>query len=102
VAVHQFSALSDGQAISFDPNADVLYFDQTAIAAADVRAVAEGSNLRITAFGKDVVLLNVTAFQLATANSLNRRTGNDTLIGNGGDDSKSPAMQHPLRIQEST
>ena len=37
MAVFQFSALSDGQAISFNPNSDVLNFDQTAIAAVDLR-----------------------------------------------------------------
>jgi hypothetical protein len=34
MTVFCFSALSDGQAISFNPNADVLNFDQSAIAAA--------------------------------------------------------------------
>ena len=73
MATYQFSALADGQAISFNPNADLLNFDQTAIAAADIRAVAEGSNLRIsvvsgTNAGKDILLTNVSAFQLALSN----------------------------------
>jgi len=70
MAVYQFSALSDGQAISFDPDADVLNFDQAAISAASLRAAIEGSNLRFTVAsatgaGKDVLLLNVAPTQLA-------------------------------------
>ena len=73
MATYQFSALADGQAISFNPNADILNFDQTVIAAADIRAVAEGSNLRITVVsganaGKDILLTNVSALQLALSN----------------------------------
>ena len=34
MAVFRFSALSDGQSLAFNPNADVLHFDQTTIAAA--------------------------------------------------------------------
>src|SRR4051812_18789199 len=73
VAVYQFSALSDGQAISFDPNNDVLNFDQTVIAAADIRTTAEAGGLRVTVVsgvdaGKDVLLQGTTAFQLATTN----------------------------------
>ena len=34
MAVYQFSALSDGQSLAFNPNAGVLNFDQTTIAAA--------------------------------------------------------------------
>ena len=33
MAVFRFSALSDGQSLVFNPNADVLNFDQTTIAA---------------------------------------------------------------------
>src|SRR5688572_2222450 len=103
MAVYQFSALSDGQAISFNPNADRLNFDQTAISAADVRAVAEGSGVRVTWLdtGKDVLLLNTTPFQLATSNISfangsrllfgdNSTGGNDnannSLVGTAGDD----------------
>ena len=71
--VYQFSALSDAQAISFDPDADLLHFDEGTIAAADIRIAIEGSDLRISVVsgsntGKDVLLLNTTLFQLATTN----------------------------------
>jgi len=77
VAVFQFSALSDGQSLVFDPNTDVLNFDPTPnafpIAAADLRITAAGANTRIDVgggsfAGKDVTLLNVSPFQLATTN----------------------------------
>lgn len=73
MAVYQFSALSDGQAISFDPSADVLNFDQAAISAAGLRAAIEGGHLRLTVAsgtgaGKDVLLLNVAPTQLALSN----------------------------------
>ena len=70
MATYQFSALADGQAISFSPNADLLNFDQTAIAAADIRVSVSGSNVIVThlASGKDVTLLNITPLQLATSN----------------------------------
>jgi Ca2+-binding RTX toxin-like protein len=68
VAVYQFSALSDGQAISFNPNADALNFDQTAISAADVRATAEGTSIRMSASGKEVFLQNAQLAQLTTLN----------------------------------
>jgi Ca2+-binding RTX toxin-like protein len=69
VAVYQFSALSDGQAITFSPTADRLNFDQSAIAAADIRVTAVGSDVVITylATGKDVTL-NIGANQLAPSN----------------------------------
>ena len=114
MAVYQFSALSDGQAISFNPNADVLNFDQTAIAAADVRATAEGTSVRISASGKDVFLLGSQLAQLTTtnvtfangsflifgdnttaqtadnsANTLDGLSGNDHLWGFGGNDTLS-------------
>src|SRR5688572_33126360 len=68
MAVYRFSALSDGQAIIFNPTSDVLNFDQSSIAAAEVRAVADGVNLRVSASGKDVFLQNVAPAQLATSN----------------------------------
>src|SRR4051812_47022922 len=73
MAVFRFSALSDGQSLVFNPNADVLNFDQTTIAAADLRVTQVGSNIRIdvvsgTQAGKDVTLQNVTPLQLATTN----------------------------------
>jgi hypothetical protein len=69
VATYQFSALSDGQAISFSPTADVLNFDP-AIAAADIRVTVSGSNVVVTylSTGKDVTLFNVSPLQLATSN----------------------------------
>src|SRR3954471_7009528 len=117
MAVYQFSALSDGQAITFNPDADVLSFDQIGIAAADIRTTIEGSNLRVsvvsgTQAGKDLLLQNVSPLQLATtnvifadgsrllvgddstsqladnaANTLTGSTGADHLSGFGGDDS---------------
>jgi Ca2+-binding RTX toxin-like protein len=111
VAVYQFSALSDGQAISFDPNADELNFDQTAISGADVRATAEGTSIRVSASNKEVLLLNSQLAQLTTTNitfangslllfgdnttaqtadnsgnSLTGSSGNDHLWGFGGND----------------
>src|SRR5438105_4091259 len=73
MAVYQFSALSNGQAISFNPSTDVLNFDQSAIAAADLRTSIEGTNLRVAVLsgasaGKSVVLINVTPLQVATSN----------------------------------
>src|SRR5262245_177040 len=68
MAVYRFSALRDGQALAFHPNTDFLSFDQAWIAAADVRAVADGANLRISFGSKDVLLTNVSALQLATSN----------------------------------
>src|SRR4051812_1193898 len=117
MAVYQFSALSDGQAITFNPDADVLSFDQTGIAAADIRTTIEGSNLRVSVVsgsqaGKDLLLQNVSPLQLATtnvifadgsrllfgddstsqltdnaANTLTGSTGADHLSGFGGNDS---------------
>jgi Ca2+-binding RTX toxin-like protein len=117
VGTYEFSALSDGQAISFSlgPTPEVLNFDQTAIAAADIRPVAEGSNVRISVVagphaGKDVLLLGVSPLQLATtnvtfadgsqlligdnstalnddaANTLSGTSGRDLLLGFGGND----------------
>jgi len=73
MALFQFSALNDGQSIAFNPNADVLNFDQTTIAAADLRATVVGTNVRIDVVsgpqtGKDVTLQNVGPLQLATTN----------------------------------
>ena len=115
MAVYNFSALSDGQAISFNPGSDVLSFDQTAISAADLLPATEGANTRINVVsgahaGKDVVLQNTALTQLATSNvtfangsrllfgdnssaqndggasSLAGTTGNDLLAGFGGAD----------------
>src|SRR5262245_13210646 len=103
MATYQFSALADGQTISFNPGVDVLRFDQTAIAAALVGIAAEGANLRVRVGEKDVLLTNVSLTQITTtnvtfadgsrllvgdaaANSLTGTAGNDQLIGLGGAD----------------
>src|SRR6476646_5383549 len=118
MAVFQFSALSDGQSIAFNPNTDVLNFDQTTVAAADLRVTAVGTSIRVEVFsgpqtGKDVTLQNVSPPQLATtnvtfadgskllfgdnstaqndnlANSLTGTAGRDLLQGFGGADTMS-------------
>src|SRR3954469_10452647 len=116
MAVRNFSALASGQAVSFDPNADILFFDQTAISAGNLGVAAEGANSRVTVLsgtdaGKNVLLLNTSPLQLATsnvgfangsallfgdnspgtandnlANILNGTAGNDLLQGFGGAD----------------
>lgn len=110
MAAYQFSALSDGQAISFNPGSDVLNFDQTFLSAADVFLATESAGTRVTAAGKNVLLQNTALTQLATsnvtfadgsrllfgdnssaqndggANSLTGTTGNDLLAGFGGAD----------------
>lgn len=73
MASYSFSALSNGQAISFNPSADVLNFDQAAISAANLGVTVEGSNLRISVLsgadaGKSVVLQGTSPLQLATSN----------------------------------
>jgi Ca2+-binding RTX toxin-like protein len=85
VATYRFSALADGQAIGFRPGADVLNFDQSAIAAADVRVAAEGSHLRVsvvsgTHAGKDVLLQNTSALALTTGN-VTFANGSRLLVG---------------------
>ena len=74
MAVYRFSALSDGQSLAFNPSVDVLNFDQSVIAAADVRATIEGTNLRLsiasgTFAGKDILLLNIAPTRLTTGTS---------------------------------
>jgi hypothetical protein len=44
MAVFNFSALAHGERISFNPNEDVLNFDQTTIAAADIRVTVAGAS----------------------------------------------------------
>ena len=73
MAIYSFSALADGQAISFDPNVDVLSFDETVISASDVQLVSEGASLRLRILngpheGKDIALLGTTVERLATSN----------------------------------
>src|SRR5919108_2751282 len=73
MAVYNFSALSNGQAISFNPNGDVLNFDQTAISAGNLQVDLQGSDSHITVLpgtdvGKTITLLNTAPPQLATSN----------------------------------
>src|SRR5262245_40871377 len=73
MATYQFSALSNGQAISFNPGSDILNFDQSFIEAANLRVVTEGGNIRINVVGslvagKSVVLLNTSQLQVTTSN----------------------------------
>src|SRR5207302_139591 len=73
MATYNFSALSNGQAISFNPNSDVLNFDQTAISAGNLQVDLQGSDSRTTVLsgtdaGKSITLLNTAPPQLATSN----------------------------------
>jgi len=73
MAVYQFSALSDGQAISFNASADLLNFDQTTVAAGDLTLTAEGSGVRVVVksgpqAGKDILLTGFTLEQIAATN----------------------------------
>src|SRR6476646_9316317 len=73
MAVFRFSALSDGQSLVFNPNADVLNFDETGLGASILRVTQVGANTRIEVVaglqaGKDVTLQNVSPLQLATTN----------------------------------
>jgi Ca2+-binding RTX toxin-like protein len=116
MATYNFSALSNGQAISFNPNGDVLNFDQTAISAGNLQVDLQGSDTRITVLsgtdaGKSITLLGTMPPQLATsnvhfsnasallfgdnspgttgddaANTLNGTAGADLIQGFGGND----------------
>src|SRR6478672_7500835 len=116
MAVFRFSALSDGQSLVFNPTADVLNFDQTTIAAADLQVTQVGTNIRVEVMsgpqaGKDVTLQNISPLQLSVtnttfadgsrllfgdttsstandnlANSITGTAGNDLLQGFGGAD----------------
>jgi len=79
MAVYQFSALANGQAISFNPSADQLQFDQTTVSAAAVTVVAEGANLRLTTGGKSVVL-NDTALPQVTTGNITFANGSQLLV----------------------
>src|ERR1044072_4033337 len=73
MAGFRFSALRDGQSLVFNPTTDVLNFDQTTVAAADLSVTQVGTNIRIdvvsgTQAGKDVTLQNVSPLQLSTFN----------------------------------
>src|SRR3954471_3879573 len=116
MAVYTFSALTNGQSIAFNPSADVLNFDQTAIYAAGLGVTVEGTSARVTVLsgtdaGKSVLLQNTSPLQFATsnvtfangsallfgdnspgtandnlANTLNGTAANDLLQGFGGAD----------------
>jgi len=68
VATYQFSALVDNQAINFNPNSDILNFDQAGISAADVRVADEGASIRIIISSKDIVLTGLDPQHLSTSN----------------------------------
>ena len=73
MTTYNFSALSNGQAISFNPNGDVLNFDQTAISAGNLAADLQSSDTKITVLsgtdaGKSITLLSTMPPQLATSN----------------------------------
>src|SRR5438094_2738450 len=116
MATYNFSALSNGQAISFNPSSDVLNFDQTAISAGNLAIDLQGSDTRVTVLsgtdgGKTITLLGTMPPQLATsnvhfvngsailfgdnsagttgddlANSISGTSGNDLVKGFGGND----------------
>ncbi|HSJ97433.1 MAG TPA: hypothetical protein VLC53_10195, partial [Myxococcota bacterium] len=73
MATYNFSALSNGAAIAFDPEQDDLVFDQAGISAADLAIRSEGDDVRILVAsgaqaGKSILLQDVPLFQLATSN----------------------------------
>ena len=127
MAVFQFSALSDGQSLAFNPNADVLNFDQTTVAAADLNVRQVGTNISIEVVsgsqaGKDVTLQNMTPLQLATtnitfadgskllfgdnstalndnlANSLTGTAGRDLLVGFDGADTMNGGLGNDIYV----
>src|SRR5687768_15136452 len=87
MTVYQFSALSDGEQVPFNPSADVLNFDSNA--AAQVRFRIDGSSTWISVGSKDVQLLNTSALQLATSNMTfadgSRLLFGDNSVGTAGD-----------------
>jgi Ca2+-binding RTX toxin-like protein len=92
MAVYRFSALRDGQALSFHPDTDFLSFDQSIISAADLRVQISGAHTHIQVMsgpqaGKDLLLLNTTPLELATSN-VGFANGSQLLFG---DDSPSQA-----------
>ena len=118
MATYDFSALSDGQSVSFAPGVDVLRFDQSLISAADIRITASGTGTRVEVVsgqfaGKDVLLLNTAPLQLYSgnvtfangsrllagdnsasqndnaANALAGTVGSDVFYGFGGNDTMS-------------
>ena len=128
MAVFQFSALSDGQSISFNPDADVLNIDPFGISAANLRVTATGTSTHVEVIdgqqaGKDFTLLNVSPLQLATtnftfangslllfgdntpgtandnlANSLTGTAGRDLLQGFGGADTMNGGLDNDVYV----
>lgn len=73
MAVYYFSALADGQAISFNPNSDILVFDHADLSAVQVTPVISGTSVGFEVIdgpldGKRVMLLNTSLTQLSTSN----------------------------------
>ena len=88
MTVYQFSALSDGQVIEFDPTEDVLNFDQSAIAAADLRFTEipfDAIRVEVIAgpFAPKAVTLAPDAFSIAqfTPSNLTFADGSAVLVG---------------------
>src|SRR5260221_3862672 len=127
MAIYNFSALSNGQIIQFHPTSDVLNFDQASISAADLNVETigpdAGTDTRITANGKIILLSGVLSPQLATSNVtfangsellfgdnsaagagddapnvLNGTPGNDLLQGFGGDDTMNGGLGNDTYI----
>src|SRR5678816_4019447 len=95
MAVYQFSALADGQAISFNAGVDRLNFDQTAIAGGDLEVTAEGSAVRVTVksgpqAGKDVLLTGFSLEQIVSGTNFSFADGSvvragDNTVGTASD-----------------
>jgi len=95
MAVYRFSALRDGQVLSFRPDSDLLSFDQASISAADLRVTASGGRTHVEVVsgpqaGKDVFLLDTAPMQLATSN-VDFANGSKLLFG---DDSPGQAADN--------
>lgn len=84
MAVYKFSALSDGQAIRFDSEADDLVFDQSTISAADVRFSPSSGHLRVAVGSKDVLLLDTALRELSGDNVL-FANGSRLVVGDDAD-----------------
>jgi hypothetical protein len=111
MATYSFSGLSNDDSFAFDPNTDVLFFDQAFIAAASLSLAWTGSSVTITADSKQITLTGVSIEQFTTsnitfadgsqlqvgdnsiasvgdasANTLVGTSGNDQLVGLDGND----------------
>jgi Ca2+-binding RTX toxin-like protein len=100
MAVYQFSALADGQAISFDPAVDRLNFDQTTIAAGDLTFAHEFTDLRVLVksgplAGKDIVLLSTDETELTRTN-VTFADGSLLLVGDNAPTSASDHLGNAL------